>query len=954
MATSNSQKLAVCVKKLSLHTQTELNKLKSANYFLLNFPIMETRYNSKEVEARWHQNWAQKNSFKPSGKGESFSVVIPPPNVTGALHLGHALNNSIQDILVRYRRKTGRDTLWIPGTDHAGIATQAVVEKRLFEDERKTRHDIGRDALIERIWKWKDEYEARITTQLKSLGVSCDWSRQRFTLDPICAKAVRHAFFNLFKKGLIYRGKRLVNWDTKLQTAVADDEIYRENVKGHFWTFKYPLADGSGFIPVATTRPETILGDTAVAVHPSDERYAHFIGKTLKVPFVDREIPIIADAILVDKEFGTGSVKVTPAHDPNDYATGLRHKLPMINILNPDGTLNENAGKFQGLKGMAAREAVVKGLEELELLIKVEDHEMEVGHSDRSKTIIEPYLSDQWFVKMDVLAENAMNAVKSGEIKIIPERYANKYLDWLGEKRDWCISRQLWWGHRIPIWHTDASEDELKTAFADRNDIYFYKAENGGYLVCSQEEDLQENAVPGRVLKQEEDVLDTWFSSGLWPHSTMGWPEETDTLKKYYPTSVLVTSRDIITLWVARMVLFSQENMGTVPFKTVYIHPKILDGKGQTMSKSKGNGVDPMDIEEKYGTDALRFVMASLCTDNQDVRLPVKKEVQPDGREINTSEKFEIGRNFSNKLWNACRFLYPQLEQAGALSQELPMDKDLFTLEDKWILSRLQTTIKDATRMLEEYRFAELAGFLYRFVWDNVCSSYLEIKKAVINSETLTPEKKNAMAILSYVLKNVLDLLHPVMPFITEELNSILFQGSEMVISRAWPKADESLIDAKIEGAFDQAFAVVESVRGVRGRYNVSPAQKLVAVVSVDNEISENSVNACKAIITELSGLETLTIAVKAPKPKFSASAVVPGGELYVPLEGILDPAAEIARLEKEIEKARSFAASIEKKLSNQKFVSGAPEAVVNAERVKLATQQDIIAKNEAALKELK
>lgn len=915
---------------------------------------METRYNSKEVEARWHQNWAQKNSFKPSGKGESFSVVIPPPNVTGALHLGHALNNSIQDILVRYRRKTGRDTLWIPGTDHAGIATQAVVEKRLFEDERKTRHDIGRDALIERIWKWKDEYEARITTQLKSLGVSCDWSRQRFTLDPICAKAVRHAFFNLFKKGLIYRGKRLVNWDTKLQTAVADDEIYRENVKGHFWTFKYPLADGSGFIPVATTRPETILGDTAVAVHPSDERYAHFIGKTLKVPFVDREIPIIADAILVDKEFGTGSVKVTPAHDPNDYATGLRHKLPMINILNPDGTLNENAGKFQGLKGMAAREAVVKGLEELELLIKVEDHEMEVGHSDRSKTIIEPYLSDQWFVKMDVLAENALNAVKSGEIKIIPERYANKYLDWLGEKRDWCISRQLWWGHRIPIWHTDASEDELKAAFADRNDIYFYKAENGGYLVCSQEEDLQENAVPGRVLKQEEDVLDTWFSSGLWPHSTMGWPEETDTLKKYYPTSVLVTSRDIITLWVARMVLFSQENMGTVPFKTVYIHPKILDGKGQTMSKSKGNGVDPMDIEEKYGTDALRFVMASLCTDNQDVRLPVKKEVQPDGREINTSEKFEIGRNFSNKLWNACRFLYPQLEQAGALSQELPMDKNLFTLEDKWILSRLQTTIKDATRMLEEYRFAELAGFLYRFVWDNVCSSYLEIKKAVINSETLTPEKKNAMAILSYVLKNVLDLLHPVMPFITEELNSILFQGSEMVISRAWPKADESLIDAKIEGAFDQAFAVVESVRGVRGRYNVSPAQKLVAVVSVDNEISENSVNACKAIITELSGLETLTIAVKAPKPKFSASAVVPGGELYVPLEGILDPAAEITRLEKEIEKARSFAASIEKKLSNQKFVSGAPEAVVNAERVKLATQQDIIAKNEAALKELR
>ncbi|MBR6022079.1 MAG: valine--tRNA ligase [Kiritimatiellae bacterium] len=915
---------------------------------------MDTRYDAKEVEARWHAAWAEKNCFAPSGKGEPFSVVIPPPNVTGALHLGHALNDTLQDILVRYRRKTGRDTLWIPGTDHAGIATQAVVEKRLFQDEHKTRHDIGREALVARIWKWKDEYEARITEQLKSLGVSCDWSRQRFTLDPVCAKAVRHAFFNLFKKGLIYRGKRLVNWDTKLQTAVADDEIYYETVKGHFWTFKYPLADGSGFIPVSTTRPETIMGDTALAVHPNDERYSAFIGKTVKVPFVNREIPVIADAILVDKDFGTGSVKVTPAHDPNDYATGLRHKLPMINIMNDDGSLNANAGPFEGLKGQAARDAVVAGLEETGLLIRVEDHEMQVGHSDRSKTVIEPYLSDQWFVKMDVLAENAMNAVKSGQIKIIPERYASKYLDWLAEKRDWCISRQLWWGHRIPIWHTDATEDELKAAFAGRDDIFFYRAENGGFLVCSQEEDLREDAVPGRALKQEEDVLDTWFSSGLWPHSTMGWPDDTDTLRRYYPTSVLVTSRDIITLWVARMVLFSQENMGTVPFHEVYIHPKILDGNGQTMSKSKGNGVDPMDIEEKYGTDALRFVMASLCTDNQDVRLPVKKEKQPDGRVINTSEKFEIGRNFSNKLWNACRFLYPHLEQAGALAAELPVDASLFALEDRWILSRLQTTIRDATRMLEEYHFAELAGFLYRFVWDDVCSRYLEIKKAVINRETLDAEKKNAMAILSHVLKNVIDLLHPVMPFITEELNAILFQGSELVVGRAWPKADDSLVDAKIEAAFDRAFAVVESVRGVRGRYNVSPSAKLDAVVSVDDAATEAGVKDCMAVITELSGLGRLEVAVKAAKPKFSASAVVPGGELYIPLEGILDPAAEIARLEKEIEKAKAFAASIERKLANEKFVNGAPEAVVNAERAKLATQLDIVAKSGKALEELR
>lgn len=916
---------------------------------------METRYNPKTVEARWHDEWNKNNDFAPSGKGEPFSVVIPPPNVTGALHLGHALNDTLQDILVRYRRKTGRDTLWIPGTDHAGIATQAVVEKRLFQDEHKTRHDIGREALVERIWKWKDEYEARITKQLKSLGVSCDWSRQRFTLDPVCAKAVRYAFFNLFKKGLIYRGKRLVNWDTKLQTAVADDEIYYETVKGHFWTFKYPLADGSGYIPVSTTRPETIMGDTALAVHPNDERYKKFIGKTLRVPFVNREIPVIADALLVDMEFGTGSVKVTPAHDPNDYATGLRHKLPMINIMNDDGSLNENAGEFKGLKGQAARDAVVKGLEDLGLLIKVEDHEMQVGHSDRSKTVIEPYLSDQWFVKMDVLAENAMNAVTSGKIRIIPERYSHKYLDWLAEKRDWCISRQLWWGHRIPIWHTDASESDLQAAFKNREDIYFYKAENGGYLVCSREENLSEDAIPGHKLEQEADVLDTWFSSGLWPHSTMGWPDKTETLKRYYPTSVLVTSRDIITLWVARMVLFSQENMGEVPFRTVYIHPKILDGNGQTMSKSKGNGVDPMDIEEKYGTDALRFVMASLCTDNQDVRLPVKKEKQPDGREINTSEKFEIGRNFSNKLWNACRFLFPHLEQAGALSKDLlPMDASLFKVEDFWILSRLNSTIKDATRMLEEFHFAELAGFLYRFVWDDVCSSYLEIKKSVINREVLDAEKKNAMAILSHVLRGVIDLLHPVMPFITEELNATLFPGSERVIHSAWPKADESLINLDIEKSFDRAFAVVEGVRGVRGRYKVSPATKLGAVLSVDDAESEKSVGECKAIITELGGLGTLDIAVKAAKPKFSASAVIPGGELYIPLEGILDPAAEIARLEKEIEKAKSFAASIEKKLSNEKFVNGAPKQVVDAERQKLATQMDIVAKDEKALAELR
>ena len=916
---------------------------------------METRYNPKEVESRWLDQWISKNDFKPTGKGKHFSVVIPPPNVTGALHLGHALNNTIQDILVRYRRKTGRNTLWIPGTDHAGIATQAVVEKRLFQLEKKTRHDLGREALVQRIWDWKEEYEKRITTQLRSLGSSCDWDRQRFTLDPVCAKAVRHAFFSLFKKGLIYRGKRLVNWDTHLQTAVADDEIYHETVKGHFWTFKYPLADGSGYIPVATTRPETILGDTAVAVHPDDPRYKHLVGKMLRVPFVNREIPVIADGLLVDPEFGTGSVKVTPAHDPNDYATGLRHKLPMINILIHDGTLNENAAQFQGLKGSKAREAVVAALEAEGLLIQVEDHEMQVGHSDRSKTPIEPFLSDQWFVKMDTLAENAMNAVKNGEVKFVPERYARNYLDWLGEKRDWCISRQLWWGHQIPIWHCEGgSETLLQQAFGDRNDIFWYQAENGAWLVCSQDQDLPSDAVPGCILTRDADVLDTWFSSALWPHSTMGWPEPTADLKDFYPTSVLVTSRDIITLWVARMVLFSQENMGTIPFHEVYIHPKILDGQGRTMSKSLGNGVDPLDIIEKYGTDALRFVMATLCTDSQDARLPVKPETLEDGRTINTSDKFEIGRNFSNKLWNACRFLYPHLEQAGALSgQELTLDESLFALEDRWILSRLHSTLQDATRMLEQYRFAELTAFLYRFVWDDVCSQYLEIKKAVINREQLDAEKKNAMALLSTVLRTVIDLLHPVMPFITEELNGILFPGSDRVISRPWPLAQSSYINPNIEKAFDRIFAVVEGVRSVRGRYGVSPAHKVNAFIRTDNESTSESLIQCQHILRDLGGLESITCGVELAKPKFSAAVVVPEGELFIPLEGMLDPAAEMARLRKEIEKAQSFAASIQKKLSNEKFVSGAPQAVVDAEKQKLATQLDIVAKCQNALTEL-
>jgi len=897
---------------------------------------METRYNHKEIEEKWLKNWNEQKNFKPASDAsrgsstwlpllEHFSIVIPPPNVTGALHLGHALNNTIQDILIRYNRKLGKNTLWIPGTDHAGIATQAVVEKRLLKDERKTRHDLGREELVKRIWDWKNEYEARITSQLKLLGSSCDWDRQRFTLDPICAKAVRYAFFNLFKKGLIFRGKRLVNWDTHLRTAVADDEIYHEAVQGHFWTFKYPLADGSGYIPVATTRPETILGDTAVAVHPEDERYKKFIGKTLKVPFVNREIPVIADAILVDREFGTGSVKVTPAHDPNDYATGLRHKLPMLNILNEDGSLNENAGEFKGLKGEKARAAVVEGLEKEGLLLKVEDHEMQVGKSDRSKTIIEPYLSDQWFVKMDKLAERAMQAVESGEVKFTPARYAKNYLNWLGEKRDWCISRQLWWGHQIPIWYASTEP----TQFANRKDIHYFKSESGGWLVCSLEEDLPEN----EKLTRDPDVLDTWFSSALWPHSTMGWPGETEDLKNFYPTSVLVTARDIISLWVARMVIFSQENMGKIPFNNVYINPTILDGQGRRMSKSLGNGVDPLDIIEKYGADSLRFVMCSICTENQEARLPVKKEKLEDGREINISEKFEIGRNFGNKLWNAARFLQPHL---SLVDSEEWIVESFTKLEDKWMLSRLNTVVKEIQLAIANYRFSEYAATIYHFVWDDLCSRYLEIKKGEISKES--------SSLLSYSLYTVLDLLHPIMPFITEELNAILFPNSQRVILREFPKANEGLINAEIEKQFEDIFAVVEAIRSVRGRYSIAPSQKITAVAKTTVDLK-----ASKSMIEDL-GLCSFELG---EKPAFSASVVIPGGEVFVPLEGILNKETEIARLKKEIEKAESFAASIEKKLSNENFVKNAPPAVIDGEKQKLATQRDIVEKCKVALGEL-
>ncbi len=912
---------------------------------------MESRFSPQDIENKWLDKWVDDGSFKPSGEGEPFSIVIPPPNVTGALHLGHALNHTIQDIMIRWQRKLGKNTLWVPGTDHAGIATQAVVERRLLENENKNRHDIGREALVKRIWDWKDEYEKHISGQLKKVGSSCDWDRQRFTLDPVCAKAVRATFYNLFKKNYIFRGKRLVNWDTHLQTAVADDEIYYETMQSKMWYFKYYLADGSDFIPVATTRPETILGDTAVAVHPDDERYKSFIGKTLKVPFVNREIPVIADGMLVDPEFGTGSVKVTPAHDPNDYATGLRHNLPMINILTETGFINENGGQFEGMERYTAREKLVEELEKSGALIKADDHEVPLGHSDRSKTPIEPYLSDQWFVDMKDIGERALEVVRNKSISFYPERYSKTYLDWLGEKRDWCISRQLWWGHQIPIWYCGTcTEADLQKAFGTNDSVHWLKAEDGQtWLICALE-DISEDALgDGHVLARDPDVLDTWFSSALWPHSTLGWPEQTEDVKTFYPTSLLVTSRDIISLWVARMVVTGLENIGEIPFSKVYIHPKILDGEGRTMSKSLGNGVDPLDIIEKYGTDALRFTMSQLCTDNQDARLPVKPETLEDGRTINTSDKFELGRNFANKLWNACRFVQPHLASAG----ELSFDPATLALEDKWILSRINSTIDRVNFCLENYRFSEMVQVLYHFTWDDFCSRYLEIKKKIITAEGTSTEKEMGLAVFSHVVKKLIGILHPVMPFITEELNTILFASDADLITSSWPEVDDLIINEQIEKDFREIFEVVESVRSIRGQYSISPAKQLDCVVKVNSDLEKDALNNNAALIQTMGNLSSLSIDSKDNQPPFSATQIMNIGEVYVPLEGILDKDKELDKLNKELESAKKFSVSLEKKLSNEKFVNNAPDNVVAFEREKLKNQHETIEKCTKAIAEL-
>ncbi len=965
------------------------------------------QYDPREAQARWLAFWSERGYFasQPDPTRTPFTIVIPPPNVTGALHLGHALNNTLQDILIRFRRMQGRNALWIPGTDHAGIATQAVVERRIREEEGKNRHDLGREELVKRIWQWKDQYEERILSQLRELGASCDWSRLRFTLDPMCARAVRTTFFTMFRDGYIFRGKRLVNWDTFLQTAVADDEIFYEKVKGRFWTFRYPVKDSPGeFIRFSTTRPETMLGDTAVAVHPDDERYRSLIGKFVTIPLNGRDIPIIADGLLVDPTLGTGAVKVTPAHDPNDYACGLRHKLPMINILNPDGTINELGAPCTGLTFEQARTRCVEEMEKLGLLESVEERDIDLAHSDRSKTAIQPYLSDQWFVAMGDradrpgLAQLAIDAVTSGKVKFHPERYARTYLDWLGEKRDWCISRQLWWGHRIPIWYVDCVEAELTRAFAGRTDVTWRRDEaNGRWLVCALD-DLAPDALGSAYrLEQDPDVLDTWFSSALWPHSTLGWPEQTADLAYYYPTSVLATSRDIITLWVARMVLTGLLNVGQVPFHDVYIHPTILDGFGERMSKTKGNGLDPMDIIERYGTDALRFQMAMLATETQDSRMPVanvcphcdtlvsvkqehlggrtkkitcpscKKPFRPGGPwhapdpELPTarqaSERFEVGRNFANKMWNAARFLLLNLEgyTPGPIrSADLPV-------EDRWILSRLTATARAVTELLDAFRFSEAARTVYDFTWSEFCDWYLEMSKGRLRDEA---GRAVAQRVLIGVLDGILRLVHPFMPFVAESIWQALGEAAasrglpeplaaeESVCIARWPAYPPAWEDKAVEVRVARMQNLIRAVREVRNRYMVDARTPLNVFVRCTDAVADDF-RALALFVGTLAGVGTLECGPTITRPRQAATCVQDDFEAYVSLEGLIDVAAEVKRLEKQLAEKLKHLQGTRAKLGNTKFVDNAPAEVVQQQRDLVTELQNQVCVLEDNLREL-
>ena len=870
-------------------------------------------YDPKLVESSIYDMWMENDCFKaePDPDKKPYSIVMPPPNVTGQLHMGHALDSTLQDILTRYKRMEGYSALWLPGTDHAGIATQIKVEEELRVKEGKTRYDLGREKFLERVWAWKEKYGSRIVEQQRKLGVSCDWSRSRFTMDEGCSRAVREAFCEMYDKGLIYKGSRIINWCPHCLTALSDAEVEYVDKPGHLWYIRYPLADGSGDIVVATTRPETMMGDTGVAVNPNDEKFKHLIGKTCILPIMNREIPIVGDEYC-EIGFGTGAVKMTPAHDPNDFEVGLRHNLDVIRVIADNGTINENGGKYNGMDRYECRKALVKDLEEQGYLVKTEPYSHNVGTCYRCHNDVEPLISAQWFVKMKPLAEEAIRVVKDGTIKFVPERFSKTYLNWMENVHDWCISRQLWWGHQIPAWYCDEC----------------------GHINVSREDPTKCEACGCTKLTRDEDVLDTWFSSGLWPFSTLGWPDlDAEDLKYWYPTTDMVTGYDIIFFWVARMVVSGMEQMKKEPFKTVFIHGLVRDDKGRKMSKSLGNGIDPLEMAEKYGADALRFNLITGNSPGNDMRFYV--------------EKCEAMRNFANKIWNASRYVLMNLnvEETG-----LPDAADL-EIEDKWVLSKLNTLIREVTENMDAYELGVASAKVYDFIWDTYCDWYIELTKARLYGED-EKSKLAAQKVLVYVLDQFLRLLHPFMPFITEEIWQAIPHEGKFLMLADWPKYDESL-EFPVEAAhMESVMNAIRAVRNRRAEMNVPPSKKsTLYVVSDKGEIFRQG----EGFICRLAYADKVLICETDPEGHENMVCVVTNdAKLYIPLEELIDFEKELARIEKEKANCLKQIAMFEGKLSNEAFVSRAPEKVVAEQREKLEKNRALLTQLEESEKRLR
>ncbi len=858
---------------------------------------LEKKYDPSVVEEHWTRFWDEKRLSRgdETRPGEPYSIVIPPPNVTGSLHIGHAFNNTLQDILIRWKRMQGRNTLWQPGTDHAGIATQNVVERQL-KGEGSDRQTLGREKFIERVWRWREESGGQIVHQLRKLGCSLDWERDRFTMDEGLSRAVREVFVTLYEEGLIYKGDYIINWCPRCHTALSDLEVEHEEAQGHLYHIEYSLADGAGSVTVATTRPETLLGDTAVAINPNDERHREHKGKTLLLPVLGREIPVIEDDY-VDTAFGTGALKVTPAHDPNDFEIGRRHGLPSINVLNPDGTMNENAGPlYQGMDRFECRKKLVEVLTDSGQLSRIEDLTHSVGHCYRCRTVVEPYLSKQWFVRAKPLAEPAIAAVKDGTIKIVPKFWEKTYFEWMENIRDWCISRQIWWGHQIPAWNCGAC----------------------GALTVARETPAACASCGGTSLTQETDVLDTWFSSALWPFSTLGWPDQTASLEKYYPTSVLCTGFDILFFWVARMAMMGLKVMGQAPFHVVYLHALIRDAEGQKMSKTKGNVIDPLVMMERYGTDALRFTLAAFAAQGRDIKL--------------AEDRIEGYRNFCNKLWNASRFVFMNL---GDYPGTCDLDPSLKrSSADRWILSRLNGTCKEVEDALEGFNFNEAASSVYKFIWNEFCDWYIEMCKGPLAAGG--EGRHSAQNVLAHVLEASLRLLHPFMPFITEEIWQKLPVEGESIMTAPFPVFEASRNEPEVEFSMGLVMDVVAAVRNIRGEMNLNPGLLLTVLIKTDNPWQEQTVKAHANYIKELARVDGLSAGPDLVKPEVAASSVIDGMDLIVPLEGMMDFAEEKNRIEKELKKIEKDSIVLTSKLSNQSFVQKAPPEVIEKDRQRM------------------